>query len=61
MYKKNMDRDKYQRDEHRVHLLVSHLIWCPPRRKPIFVGKLKERCQQLIEEQWREKGWLMLE
>ena len=61
MYKKNMDRDKYQRDGHRVHLIVSHLIWCPRRRKPILVGKLKERCQQLIEEQCREKGWLILE
>ena len=35
MYKQNMDRDKYQRDEQRVHLSVSHLIWCPRRRKPI--------------------------
>src|SRR6266436_770973 len=52
---------EYQRDEHRVHLIVYHLIWCPRRRKPILVGKLKERCQQLIEEKCREKGWLILE
>lgn len=60
-YNNHMDRDNYQRDEHRVHLIVYHLIWCPRRRKPILVGKLKERCQQLIEEKGEEKGWLILE
>ncbi|MGB2609988.1 MAG: hypothetical protein WBC80_13510, partial [Isosphaeraceae bacterium] len=25
---------EYQRDEHRVHLVVYYLIWCPKRRKP---------------------------
>ena len=24
---------EYQRDEHRVHLIVYHLVWCPTRRK----------------------------
>jgi putative transposase len=50
----------YQRDEHRVHLIVYHLIWCPRRRKPILVGKVKERCQQLIEEKCKEQGWVLL-
>jgi putative transposase len=51
---------EYQRDEHRVHLIVYHLIWCPKRRKPILVGKLKDRCQELIEEKCKEKGWTIL-
>ncbi len=25
----------YQRDEHHVHLIVYHLIWCPKRRKKV--------------------------
>ncbi len=29
---------EYRRDEHRVHLIVYHLIWCPKRRKPVLVG-----------------------
>jgi putative transposase len=45
----------YQRDEHRVHL-----IWCPKRRKPILTGKLKDRCQQLLEAKCKEKGWTLL-
>src|SRR5260370_7918030 len=51
---------EYQRDEHRVHLIVYHLICCPKRRKTILTGKLKERCQQLIEQKCQEKGWNIL-
>jgi putative transposase len=51
---------EYQRDEHRVHLSVYHLIWCPKRRKAILAGKLKERLEQLIGEKCQEKGWDML-
>ena len=50
----------YQRDEHRVHLIVYHLIWCPKRRKPLLVGKLKERCQELLLAKCKEKGWVVL-
>ncbi len=49
--------DEYQRDEHRVHLILYHLIWCPKRRKPILVGKVKEGCQQLLEQKCEAKGW----
>ena len=51
---------EYQRDEHRVHLIVYHLIWCTKRRKPILVGKLKDRCQELLEATCKEKGWDIL-
>jgi putative transposase len=51
---------EYQRDEHRVHLIVSHLIWCPKRRQSILVGKLKDRCQELLEAKCHEKGWDIL-
>lgn len=51
---------EYQRDEHRVHLIMYHLIWCPRRRKPILVGEIKERCQHLIEDKCKEQGWLLL-
>ena len=53
-------RLKYQRDEHRVHLIVYHLIWCPKRRKPILVGNLRDRCQELLEAKCKEKGWDIL-
>ena len=40
----------YQRDEHRVHLIVYHLIWCPKRRKPVLVDAVASDCRKLIEE-----------
>ncbi len=56
----NQGQLEYQRDEHRVHLIVYHLIWCPKRRKAILVGKLKNRCQELLEAKCKEKGWDIL-
>ena len=51
----------YQRDEHRVHLILYHLIWCPKRRKPLLIGKIKERCQELLTQKCQEKGWDIVE
>jgi putative transposase len=51
----------YQRDEHRVHLLIYHLVWCPKRRKPILTGQLKDRLIQLVEQKCAEKGWDIIE
>ena len=51
---------EYQRDEHRVHLIVYHLIWCPRRRKPVLVNQIADRCEQLIAEKCSEKGWTIL-
>ena len=48
---------EYQRDEHRVHLIVYHLIWCPKRRKPILTGKIKDRLIELVQQKCAEKGW----
>lgn len=56
----NTNKLEYQRDEHRVHLIVYHLIWCPRRRKPILTGAIAQRCKQIIEEKCREKGWTIL-
>jgi putative transposase len=51
---------EYQRDEHRVHLIVYHLIWCPRRRKPILTGHLKDRFEELVKMKCQEKGWVIL-
>jgi putative transposase len=47
----------YQRDEHRVHLIVYHLIWCPKRRKSVLVGKVATDCRALIRTKCEEHGW----
>lgn len=52
---------KYQRDEHRIHLIVYHLIWTAKRRKPVLLGNIAKDCQQLIEDKCTEQGWSILE
>ncbi len=52
---------EYQRDEHRVHLIVYHLIWCPKRRKPVLTGAVAADCRKLIEGKCQEHGWTILE
>jgi putative transposase len=52
---------EYQRDEHRVHLVVYHLIWCPKRRKPVLKGLVAKDCEQIIRQKCGVKGWKILE
>jgi putative transposase len=52
---------EYNRDEHRVHLIAYHLIWCPKRRKPVLTGFVKDRCEELIGNKCEEKAWEVLE
>lgn len=51
----------YQRDEHRIHLIVYHLIFCPKRRKPVLVAAVAEDCRKLIGRKCEERGWEILE
>jgi putative transposase len=48
---------EYQHDEHRVHLIVYHLVWCPKRRKPVLVGAVANDCRALIEAKCAEHAW----
>lgn len=52
---------EYLRDEHRVHLIIYHLVWTPKRRKPVLTGKVASRCKEIIESKCEEKGWKILE
>jgi len=52
---------EYQRDEHRVHLIVFHLVWTPKRRKPILTGDVALDCDKLIRGKCEESGWEIIE
>ena len=52
---------EYQRDEHRVHLMVYHLIWIPKRRRPVLVGDVAKDCRRLILSKCEQSGWKVLE
>ena len=60
-YKLTMKQSlEYQRDEHRVHLIVYHLLWCPRRRKPVLEDEVKARCEHLMREKCETKEWTVL-
>lgn len=52
---------QYQRDEHRVHLIVYHLIWTPKRRKAVLIGEVAQDCETLIQDRCQRDGWEILE
>ncbi len=52
---------EYQRDEHRVHLIVYHLIFCTTRRKTILESVVAQDCERLIRQKCAEKGWQVVE
>ncbi len=45
---------EYKHAKHHIYLLNYHLIWCPKRRRPILVGQVKERLQQIIQTKAKE-------
>ncbi|MHB8280738.1 MAG: IS200/IS605 family transposase [Candidatus Humimicrobiaceae bacterium] len=47
---------EYKHSRNQVYLINYHLIWCPKRRKPVLVGKVKQRLEQIIKEIAKEKG-----
>ncbi len=51
----------YQRDEHRIHLIVYHLVWTPKRRKAVLTGLIAKDCKALIEAKCAEQGWKILD
>ena len=51
----------YQRDEHRVHLIVYHLIWYLKRRKAVLVGTVAQECERLLRATCEQHGWTILE
>ena len=50
----------YQHEQHSVHLVAYHVIWCPKRRRKVLVGPVRDRLQQIIEEVATEHEWEIL-
>ena len=51
----------YMRDEHRVHMIVYHLVFCPARRKKVLTGQVATDCDRLIRAKCADKGWHIAE
>jgi putative transposase len=57
MYTINMS---YQHEQHTVHLIVYHIIWCPKRRRKVLVGPVHDRLKQIIEEVASSHNWTVI-
>jgi putative transposase len=55
-----MEKLEYIKDEHRVHLIIYHIIWCTKRRKQLLINEIKNDCEKLINEKCEEKGWKII-
>ena len=51
----------YIHEQHTVHLMIYHIIWCSKRRRKILVGHVHDRLKQIIEEVVHENGWQIIE
>ena len=47
---------EYRHSRNQVYLINYHLVWCPKRRKPVLVGGVKMRLEQILREAAKEKG-----
>ena len=47
---------EYQHSRNQVYLINYHLVWCPKRRKPVLVGGVKTRLEQILREVAEKKG-----
>ena len=52
---------EYHHDNHYVHLIVYHIIFCPKRRRKILVGPIRDRLQQILQEVATEHQWSIIE
>jgi REP-associated tyrosine transposase len=51
----------YTHEQHTVHLIVYHILWCPKRRRKVLQGKVAQRLEQIIHEVAGENEWEIIE
>jgi REP-associated tyrosine transposase len=55
-----MNEEKYIHEQHTVHLILYHIIWCPKRRRKVLVDAVAERLEQIMQEVAQEYGWQII-
>ncbi|WP_201386455.1 IS200/IS605 family transposase [Ktedonobacter sp. SOSP1-85] len=53
--------EDYIHEQHAVHHILYHVIFCPKRRRKVLVGPVHDRLQQIIEEVAHEHQWQIVE
>lgn len=50
----------YIKDNHRVHLCIGHIVFCPKYRKPVLVGNIAKRMEEIVNDLAKTKNWDIL-
>ncbi|GHO61634.1 transposase [Ktedonobacter sp. SOSP1-52] len=56
-----MSKEKYIHEQHSVHHILYHIIFCPKRRRKVLIGPVHDRLQQIIEQVAAERHWAIVE
>lgn len=57
----NMIAEKYIHEQHTVHHILYHIIFCPKRRRKILVDQVHDHLKQIIEQVAEEHNWSIVE
>ena len=49
--------DQYVHEQHSVHHILYHIIFCPKRRRKVLVGPVHDRLKTIIEQVAEENQW----
>jgi putative transposase len=52
--------EQYIHEQHSVHHILYHIIFCPKRRKKVLVGDVHDRLEQITQEVAQEHGWQII-
>ncbi len=42
-------------------MCIAHIVFCPKYRRPVLVGKVRERFEQIVKNLTHERQWDILE
>ena len=49
--------DQYVHEQHTVHHILYHIIFCPKRRRKVLVGSVHDRLKAIIEQVAEQNQW----
>jgi putative transposase len=56
-----MNDEQYIHEQHAVHHILYHIIFCPKRRRKVLVGPVRDRFEQITREVAQEHDWQIVE
>ena len=56
-----MSEQKYIHEQHMVHHIPYHVIFCPKRRRKVLGGPVRDRFEQIAQDVVQEQSWQIVE